>query len=105
MCSNRDSEAINTLALESLINYTIITGTSGWTPRTRALSETTGCTGYTRSGTGTYTDSRTGTGAFSGLTPSDTRGGTTLSYRGTESASFLGDSHDGTGSYTGSPYT
>ncbi|KAI3615275.1 hypothetical protein WG66_003436 [Moniliophthora roreri] len=81
------------------------TGTSGWTPRTRALSETTGYTGYTRGGTGTYTDSRTGTGAFSGLTPSDTRGGTTLSYRGTESASFLGDSHDGTGSYTGSPYT
>uniref|UniRef100_A0A0W0FTU6 Uncharacterized protein n=1 Tax=Moniliophthora roreri TaxID=221103 RepID=A0A0W0FTU6_MONRR len=80
------------------------TGTSGWTPRTRALSETTGYTGYTRSGTGTYTDSCAGTGAFSGLTPSDTRGGTTLSYRGTESASFLGDSHDGTGSHTGFPY-
>ncbi|KAK1227533.1 hypothetical protein PQX77_009440 [Marasmius sp. AFHP31] len=72
------------------------------------VSETTGYTGYTQSGTGSWTGTNGRT--VTGIT-SDTRGPTsTLSYRGTESASMLGDSHDsatytGTYSYTESPYT
>ncbi|KAL0057623.1 hypothetical protein AAF712_015724 [Marasmius tenuissimus] len=72
------------------------------------VSETTGYTGYTQSGTGSWTGTNGRT--VTGIT-SDTRGPTsTLSYRGTESASMLGDSHDsgtytGTYAYTESPYT